>query len=105
MKTLQSIMISFQETSRQAQRLEDCADNIRSIERQIDEIMADVRNNWSGEAAALYLDKCEQLKSKVSKTGRDLNQIANSIQRAAKQYRDAEETAIRLAAERGYSRK
>lgn len=100
MKTLSSISISFQQTTEQARSLSACADSLRAVQRQMDAIIGELQGNWGGDAADLYLNKCNQFSRKLNRTAGELDQVASSIKRTAKNYYEAEKRAIRLAQQR-----
>ena len=100
MKTLKSISISFQQTIAQATSLSECADDLRDVQRQIETIIDELQSNWSGNAANLYLGKCEKMRKKLNRTAGDLDQVSNSIKKTARNYYEAEKRAISLAQRR-----
>lgn len=100
MKTLSSISISFQQTTEQARSLSACADSLRTVQRQMETIIGDLQRNWSGDAANLYLNKCNKFSKKLSSTAGELDQVSASIKRTAQNYYEAEKRAIKLAQQR-----
>lgn len=96
MKSKSEIQIEFHQVINQARELEDCANELQHIQRQIDTLVNDLRSGWAGESAELYFEKCGLLANKLGNSQRNLDQTASVIRRSARIYRDAELEAIRL---------
>ena len=96
MKSKAAIQIEFQQVINQARELEDCADELQQIQRQIESLVDNLRSGWAGESAELYFEKCGLLSNKLATSQRNLDQTANVIRRSARIYRDAELAAIQL---------
>lgn len=92
-----TIQITFQNALDQAKRLDDCATELRSVQRRITDLKGNLRQQWSGEAADLFQQKCDALMAKVGGTESDLTQIAGVIRRTAKTFYDAEQAAAQIA--------
>lgn len=97
MKSKAAIQIEFSQVTAQARKLEDCADELQDVRRQLDRLMEDLRGGWAGESAELYLQKCSELSGKLYTSRKNLDKVADVIHRSAKAYRDAELAAIQLA--------
>lgn len=96
MKTEATIRVEFEQTIRQAQRLEQCADELESVRRQLNALVNELRGSWEGESAGLYCQKCNELSEKLGTSRKNLDKTADVIVRSAKAYRDAELAAIQL---------
>ena len=96
MKTKGTIQIEYQQVINQAAKLEECANDMQELQRQIETLMNNLRSGWSGESAELYLQKCDALAGKLSQSEKNLDQTARVIRKSAKAYRDAELAALEL---------
>ena len=94
---MRAIQITFHEAIGQADNLSDCADNLKSIQSQLDGIMEALQSGWSGEAAGQFMGKCSALQQKIGRASSDLGQISTSIRSAARAYYEAEMRALELA--------
>lgn len=97
MKSSNTIQVEFQQVTRQTKKLEQCADDLQKVRRQLQELMNDLRVSWAGESAELYLQKCNELSNKINTSAKNLGKTADVIERSAKAYRDAELAAIKIA--------
>ena len=97
MKSSRTIQIEFQQVVQQTNRLEDCANDLRRVQKMLDDLVDDLSSGWAGESAQAYFQKCRELHSKLGKSAQNLNTTANVIERSARAYRDAELRAIQLA--------
>lgn len=96
MRSSATIKIQYAQTIAQAKQLEECAQSMQDIRKQLDALVDDLRGGWAGESADLYFQKCGELSQKLTKSGKDLYKTADVIERSAKAYRDAELAAIQL---------
>lgn len=96
MKTKQSIRIDFDNAMRQAASADNCSEELRNVERQLHEVINELSNGWKGEAATLYLEKCEALVKKIGKSANDMNWISSTIKKTAKIYYETEKAALDL---------
>ena len=96
MKSKTAIQIEFQQVIRQAQTLENCADDLQEIRRQIDGLIENLGSGWVGESANQYFLKCKELSSKMNVSRMNLDNMAAVIRKSAHIYRDAELRAIEL---------
>lgn len=94
---MRAIQITFQEAIGQADNLSDCANDLKSVQSQLDSIMETLQSGWSGEAASQFLGKCSILRQKLGKASTDLGQISTSIRSTAQAYYEAEMRALELA--------
>ena len=97
MKSSRTIQIEFQQVVRQTNKLEKCADELWRVQRELQDLVNDLRAGWAGDSAEVYFQKCNELSSKVGRSANNLNITANVIEKSARAYRDAELAAIRLA--------
>lgn len=96
MKTKQSIRIDFDNAMRQAASADNCSEELRNVERQLQEVIHELSSGWKGEAASLYLEKCEALAKKIGKSANDMNRISSTIKKTAKIYYETEKAALDL---------
>lgn len=99
--TRHQIEMDFRLASRQAERLEDtAAELLRMAQNQLPDTMRDLQANWTGDASAQYLEKCEALRRKLLCDARQMEDTAAAIRRAARRLYNAEMESLRLAQER-----
>ena len=103
MLALKAIQIAFNDATRQASRLDECARQLRDAEKSLNEILGTLQREWSGEAADLFRQKSDILQNKIGRTASDLNTISGAIRRSARDYYDAEQKAIELAQRRSFT--
>lgn len=96
MKSSGTIQIEFQQVIRQTDKLEKCADDLRKAQRELRDLMDDLKGGWAGDSANAYLQKCDELAGKLNKSATNLDVTAKVIEKSARLYRDAELAAIRL---------
>lgn len=94
MKTQESIRIDFSNAMKQASAVDSCADELRKVSKQLQEALNELESGWKGEAASIYLGKCETLTSKISKSANDLSRISDTISKTAKVYYETEKAAL-----------
>ncbi len=95
------IKMDFKEAKRQADELDDIADNLRNVaDRDLEQAMAALNSGWKGDSATLYLNKVNSVKEKTYREVRDLQSIASDIRRTARIIYEAEMEAWRIAHER-----
>lgn len=103
MKTAHSIKIEFRQISSQAETLENCAEDLQKVAKQLQEMTDHLYAGWRGDSASLYGEKCEQLQQKIQHTGKNLAQISSVVKHSARRYYDAEIKALDTAKDRGRS--
>lgn len=96
MKTQKSIRIDFDNALRQASYVGECAGELQDVKKRMQEIMNELGTGWKGEAASIYLTKCEDLVNKIEKSVNDLNRISGTISKTAKIYYETEKAALAL---------
>lgn len=101
-KSARTILVEFRQVREQAKALEECAGELSSIEKQLQDLTAGLRAQWQGESADLYCQKCEELGGKLNNSANHLKKVSTAIHRAAKSYYDAEMKAVELAQKRTY---
>lgn len=85
------IRMNYNNSIKQAQRLEEAAEDLRRLVRNdLDGSLDSVRSAWTGDNANAFLIKGEQLKEKISKTASGMEQTARAIRTIAKNIYDAE---------------
>ena len=96
-KSARTSLVEFRQVREQAKALEECAGELSSIEKQLQDLTAGLRAQWQGESADLYCQKCEELGGKLNNSANHLEKVSTAIRQAAKSYYDAEMTAVELA--------
>lgn len=99
-KSARTILVEFRQVREQAKALEECAGELSSIEKQLQDLTAGLRAQWQGESADLYCQKCEELGGKLNNSAKHLEKVSTAIRQAAKNYYDAEMKAVELAQKR-----
>lgn len=97
MITEEIIKVIFGSAKDQAGQLNDCAVQLRAAMNQMDNILGNLRREWQGEAADQFISKCGVLEERIKETASNLDQIANSVSKAAKAYYDAEMHSLEIA--------
>ena len=102
---MDGITIDFQRTMRQADKLDDQADNLkRMLNNDYRSSMQKLANEWRSESASSFFNKSDRLKRDIENTARDLEIIAGNIRRAARRIYEAEKRAEEIARLRTHSR-
>lgn len=94
MKTQESIKIDFSNAIKQASNVDACVEDLRNVKSKLLEIISELSGGWKGEAATIYLEKCEALAEKIEKSATNLSRISGTISYTAKVYYDAEKAAL-----------
>lgn len=103
MKSAYKIEMDFRQAKQRASELEEIASEMRSLaNRDLTGSMQTLSGAWKGDAATAYLQKGEQLKSKILDSAKRLERTATTIRSIAKRTYNAEMTAYRIAQERIY---
>lgn len=98
MATMKTIRVTFERAERQSRNLKSCAQDLRTSYARLGETVETLGTAWQGEAASLYLEKCEQLRANLQKTIQNLEKTADTVHRSAQAYYDAEKRALELIA-------
>lgn len=105
MATRESIEFNFKKACDQAKSLDNIANNLVWMVRdKLRDNMQILSQNWQGENAIAYRCKGEQLQDDISKSVKELHDIATDIRTIAKNIYDAEMRALRIAEERKYNK-
>lgn len=102
MKTKQAIMVEFEAVQTQANRLEQCAEALRQVQSQMENIVQSLNSGWQGDSASCFVAKCTALDEKIGKSAANIQQISKVIQKTAKDYYSAELCALEIAQKRTY---
>lgn len=97
MKTKRSISITFQQAINQANKLNDCATDLKNIQKKLQNIINTLQCEWVGDGANQYIAKCNALQTTVTRASYDLDQVSSVVRRIARSYYNAEMKAIELA--------
>ena len=101
MKSSGEIHIDFQNAMRQAQRLEDLADDVdRRVVHRLDAAAQGVHAAWRGGSAGRYIGKSQELCRQVRQSSRTLREAAGDIRRIAWSIYEAEMRALEIARKR-----
>jgi uncharacterized protein YukE len=84
----QTITMNYRDTLKKAQELEELADEMdRKCAARIDRLRDGMRSNWTGDAAAFYCKKLDQLEGKARNRAREMRAAASALRIAAERYR------------------
>ncbi|SDZ97443.1 WXG100 family type VII secretion target [Oribacterium sp. KHPX15] len=101
MASKHKIKMDFREARKQADELDEIADNLHNVaERDLEQAMTTLSSGWKGESASAYLVKVNKVKEKTNREVQDLHSIASDIRRTARIIYEAEMEAWRIAHER-----
>lgn len=101
--TRQLIEITFGNAMTQANQLDACADDmIRVANNSMAGIKNELNMAWQGESANAYIAKMDMTASNIITTANKLRQIADTIRRVARIFRETELRAIALAEARTF---
>lgn len=95
------IQMDFDRAARQANELDNIANNLSTISgKDFPDILNQLGGDWKGDNADKYIRKGFALTENMQKTVVSLRQTANTIRSIAKNIYDAEMEALRIAEER-----
>lgn len=101
MATLRQIFITFIDARAQADKLDECAQQLRTERGKLESSLQNLRSGWDGDAANQYYQKCMLLMQKLLRSAEELEQTANVIRQSAKAYYDAERRNLEIIASNG----
>ena len=105
MATRESIEFNFKQARRQADQLDNIADNLNGLAKdKLYDSMQTLSQNWRGENANAYLAKGNALQGEISSSASELHSIAADIRTIAQNIYNAEMEALRIAEEREYKK-
>ena len=106
MATRESIQFDFDQARRQADSLDQIADNLDGLGKsKLNDSMQTLSQSWKGANADAYLAKGSSLKQDITASASELRSIASDIRTIARNIYNAEMEALRIAEEREYNRK
>ena len=95
--TRQMIEITFGNALTQARQLEDCAADMRRVaNRGMNNIKNDLASAWEGDSSSAYIAKMDDTAGNILETAKKIEQIASTLRRVAKIFRDTELKALEL---------
>ena len=100
MKTAEQIYIDFKAMEEQVEKLRHIAQQEEQVSSEgMKQVLGTIAQNWQGENADLFLEKAGITQEKISTQAAEINRIADTVEKIAINYRDAELAAIRVAEE------
>ena len=101
--TKELMEITFGNAMAQARELESCAESMEQLaNNKLASIQNELAMTWQGENANHYFVKMERTEDNILKTAGKLRDIAETLRRVAKIFRDSETRALEIAAQRTY---
>lgn len=100
-KSYESIMMDFRKAKQQAERLDQLSRRMKNLaERQFENTIRSVDQNWEGDHADAYIGKCRTLKENMLRSAGNLSAAADAIRAVSENLYEAEMRAWRIAHER-----
>lgn len=100
-RSLHAIEMDFDRALRQARQLDEVAQNMENlVSKKMEDTFHVLGQNWTGDNSLKYIGKGKQLETKISKTAKDITQVADAIREIARNVYEAEMEAWRIAHER-----
>lgn len=97
MATFYSIQMDFSEAKRQANSLDEIAQNLRLIANgTMQESMTHIASNWRGENSKKFIQKQQTVTENIKRRADELERIAEQIRLAAKRIYEAEMDALQV---------
>ncbi len=104
MASRSEIEFDFAQAKRQADRIDEIANNLGNLSKNnLENTLQTLSNNWKGANASAYLTKGGRLQGEINGTVGELHSIASDIRTIAQRIYDAEMAALRIAEEREYN--
>lgn len=97
-----SIIMDYFNALHQAELLDKAADKLRSSATLADGYINYLRSAWTGDNAAVYINKLQILKDNLSKQEKNLKLIAETVRRIAKRTYDTEMRSLEISRKRTY---
>ena len=96
MATKAAITINFNTAIKQADKIKEDADRIRTERQELEQMISKLGNVWQSDGAAKYIAKCRMMAEKMAKTASDLDKVESTIRQAAMNYYKAEMFALEV---------
>lgn len=97
------IEITFGNAMAQANQLDQCAETMEQLIRgDLVSIKDGVRCAWEGEACNAYISKMDLTSENMAKTAKKIRDIADTLRRVARIFRDTELRALAIAEQRTF---
>ena len=87
------ISIDYYNTIRQANKLDNAAEQCEDAERAANKAYAEICENWGGEAAEAFKAKLEEWKRENNRLKEECRELARTIKKIAKEIKEADEAA------------
>lgn len=98
MLTLNQISVNLSRENQNAKRIEDIAGTIDNLAgNRIDEIMQELKREWKGDSARLYIENVGRLQDRLKSRAKELRKIAQDIRNKAKSIYETEKRNIEIA--------
>lgn len=102
-KSAFEIQMDYRNAIKQADSLSEIARELKAnADSDLQECIAEISGNWTGDNASDYVKKCNLLKEKIVHSSDKLLKTANAIRRIAKNTYDMEMRALEIMIRREY---
>lgn len=88
------IRIDYDEAIREANRLDNMANDCRTINTMVRRLSTLLLDNWQGDAARAYVDKLEEFIRENNSIAGETENLSNTVRRVAREIREAERRAL-----------
>jgi uncharacterized protein YukE len=89
------LSLDYNKAQRQAQSLEQCAEDMLRQSREVGSIIADIRRVWQGETANAYIRKLQTLETELRENANKCSKDAIDFRSKIRAVRTADEEAQR----------
>ncbi len=97
-RSLHSIEMDFSKAKRQAQELDEVAENLAKLSgTQLENTLEQLGTNWTGDNSVKYIGKGRTLQENITATAGSIHDVASAIREIAEIIYEAEMEAWELA--------
>lgn len=89
--------INYERVLTQAKEIESLGNDLKKILNELNSMMCEIPDAWSGEASRTYMKACNELKNKISDSSQRVISAARDIRITANKIHDEDERMARSA--------